>query len=98
MMQLEKDLRTLARNHNVDASIKNPDDDGDFVCSLTGENVPLVSDVRQLMEAYGLQHEDTVETDHGWGCTCILITEDHAVKEPNTMLRTLCGAARVYAD
>lgn len=98
MRQMEADLRTLARNHKVDASIENPDEDGDFVCTLTGTGVPLVSDVRQLMEAYGLHHEDTVECDHSWGYTCVLITEYHAVKEPSTMLRTLCGATRIYKD
>ena len=98
LKQMEHDLRVLARNHKVDASIENPDEEGDFVGTLTGTGVPLVNDVRQLMEAYGLHHEDTVECDYGWGFTCILITECHVVKEPNTMLRTLCGAARVYED
>ncbi len=98
MKQMEADLRTLARNHNVDASIENPDEDGDFVGTLTGDGVPLVSDVRQLMEAYGLHHEDAVECDHGWGFTCVLITDAHVVKEPSTMIRTLCGATRIYKD
>jgi hypothetical protein len=98
LKQLEADLRTIARNHKVDASIENPDEDGDFMCTLTGEKVPLVSDVRQLMEAYGLHHEDTVECDHSWGFTNILITDAHVVNEPSTMLRTLCGATRIYKD
>ena len=98
LKHMEHDLRVLARNHKVDVSIENPDEDGDFIATLTGLQVPLVSDMRQLMEAYGLDHRDTVESDSSWGFTSVLITECHELKEPNTMLRTLCGATRVYED
>ena len=98
LKQMEHELKVIARNHNLEVSIENPDEDGDFIATLNGISVPTLSDVRQLMEAYGLHHEDTVDFDEGWGYTCILITEAHYPKEPNTMLRTLCGATRVYED
>lgn len=98
LKQMEHDLRVLARNHKVEVRIENPDVDGDFLATLTGANVPLVNDMRMLAEAYGLVPAETVESDDGWGYTSILIAPYEEVKEPSTMLRTLCGACKVYED
>lgn len=98
LLQMEHDLRVLARNHKLDARIKNPDEDGDFLAVLTGADVPIVNDMRMLAEAYGLEPSETVESDYGWGYTSFLVAKYEEPKEPSTMLRTLCGATRVYED
>lgn len=92
--RLESDLRVVAHNHHVEATFENPDEYGEFEALLTGVGVPLQSDVRQLLEAYGLHHEDTMDVDCGWGIININVTLSHLPKEPNEALRELCGATR----
>lgn len=65
--RLESDLRVVANNHHVEAIFENPNEYGEFKALLTGAGVPLQSDVRQLLKAYGLHHKDTMDVDCGWG-------------------------------
>lgn len=94
--QLEKDVRTIARNHEAEVSVENPDEDGHFMANIYKDNVPTLSDVKMLIEAYGLHHEDTLDVDHSWGYINILVTEAHYLKAPDIVRRTMCGATRVY--
>lgn len=94
MAMLEKDIQTIANNHGVEASVTNPDEDGDFVANVYSVSIPTLADVRLLTEAYGLRYEDSVDCFDSWGFTNIYVMSDQCITEPDPVKREMCGATR----
>lgn len=66
--QLKKDFAQICKNHNDTGHSDGSVDEYDHTFTITAMdcNVPLLSDVRMLADAYGLS-SDNVESDDGWG-------------------------------